>query len=107
MTLQVIEKIDGNNLTIQGVSGPVFNFSSFDFLSFGQDASIKKAAKDALDFYGCGSCGPRGFYGTIDKHLNLEDAIAKFMGTQVCISIGLFSHCLMHSGNPLGGYLLL
>lgn len=26
-----------------------------------------------------GSCGPRGFYGTIDVHLHLEEALAKFM----------------------------
>jgi len=66
------------------------NLASFDFLSFGQDVSIKKAAKDALDYYGCVSCGPRGFYGTIDQHLNLEDAIAKFMDTQesICYSDG-------------------
>ncbi len=58
------------------------NVGSFDFLNLSQDLSIKKAAKDALEFYGCGSCGPRGFYGTIDQHLLFEQAIAKFMGTQ-------------------------
>ena len=36
--------------------------------------------------YGVGSCGPRGFYGTIDVHLELEDALAKFMGTEVRMS---------------------
>ena len=30
-----------------------------------------------------GACGPRGFYGTIDVHLALEERIARFMGTQV------------------------
>lgn len=33
----------------------------------------------------CGSCGPRGFYGTIDVHLELEDKIAKFCGTHDAI----------------------
>jgi len=28
-----------------------------------------------------GSCGPRGFYGTIDIHLKLEETLANFMGT--------------------------
>ncbi len=32
--------------------------------------------------YGVGSCGPRGFYGTIDVHLQLEERLAKYMGTQ-------------------------
>ena len=29
--------------------------------------------------YGVGSCGPRGFYGTVDVHLELEERLAKFM----------------------------
>ena len=36
--------------------------------------------------YGVGSCGPRGFYGTIDVHLELEEALAKFVGTEVRLS---------------------
>ena len=35
-----------------------------------------------INKYGVGSCGPRGFYGTIDVHLQLEDRLAKYMGTQ-------------------------
>lgn len=40
---------------------------------------------DALNKYGCGSCGPRGFFGTIDVHLELEARLAKFMGTEDAI----------------------
>lgn len=47
--------------------------------------SVKGAARAALLRYGCGSCGPRGFYGTIDAHLDLEDAIADHMGTEGAI----------------------
>jgi serine palmitoyltransferase len=42
---------------------------------------VKAAAHQALDKYGCGSCGPRGFYGTVDVHLKLEEAFADFCGT--------------------------
>ncbi|PIA39033.1 hypothetical protein AQUCO_02700304v1 [Aquilegia coerulea] len=35
----------------------------------------------ALEKYGVGSCGPRGFYGTIDVHLDCEARVAKFLGT--------------------------
>ena len=47
--------------------------------------SVKGAARAALARYGCGSCGPRGFYGTIDAHLDLEDAIADHMRTDGAI----------------------
>jgi serine palmitoyltransferase len=46
---------------------------------------VKEASYAALDRYGCGSCGPRGFYGTIDVHLQLEQAIADFCGTDDAI----------------------
>lgn len=32
-----------------------------------------------------GSCGPRGFYGTIDVHLELEGRLAKFLGAEEAI----------------------
>lgn len=88
--LQVIEKYDGDYLHIRGIDRKVLNTGSFDFLGFSQDESIKQVARNALDKYGCGSCGPRGFYGTIDQHLILEKDIADFMGTQeaICYSDG-------------------
>lgn len=42
-------------------------------------------AEAAARQYGIGSCGPRGFYGTIDCHLQLEDDLAKFMQVEEAI----------------------
>ena len=105
--------MDANYLKVKGIRNPVLNVSSFDFLGLSSEPNIKAKANAALDYYGCGSCGPRGFYGTIDQHLMFEDAIAKFMGTEVC--------CLCSSSHVLfliltiifdckcliGGYFLL
>ena len=57
--------------------------STYDFFGSSQLKDLRKASSDALHKYGCGSCGPRGFYGTIDVHLALEAAVAKFMNTEV------------------------
>lgn len=46
---------------------------------------VKVASLEALDRYGCGSCGPRGFYGTIDVHLHIEKNIATFLHTEDAI----------------------
>lgn len=81
--INVIEKIEDNYLLIRGVKGRVLNLNSFDFLGFGHLPQVKTAAKETLEKYGCGSCGPRGFYGTIDLHLEFEREIAAFMGTEV------------------------
>jgi len=67
----------------------VLNFATHDYLGLSSAASspnmdsdpIKQVAKTALLTYGCGSCGPRGFYGTIDAHLDLENDMAAFTNT--------------------------
>jgi serine palmitoyltransferase len=60
--------------------------ASYDFLGMGAaNQQMKEAAKAALTTYGCGSCGPRGFYGTVDVHLDLERQISKFCQTEDAI----------------------
>ncbi|EIE21834.1 PLP-dependent transferase, partial [Coccomyxa subellipsoidea C-169] len=61
------------------------NMVSFNFLGVAGDAKIKEDARNTINKYGVGSCGPRGFYGTIDVHLDLEERLARFMGTQESI----------------------
>lgn len=65
----------------------VLNMSSHDFLgmSSASDSSIRSVSRQTLKKYGCGSCGPRGFYGTVDVHLELESKIAQFCGTDSAI----------------------
>lgn len=63
----------------------VLNFCNFDFLGMQTSPALKEASEAALNKYGCGSCGPRGFYGTIDAHLHLEDRISKFTKTDAAI----------------------
>ena len=50
---------------------------------------ITAAAIDKLKEVGCGTCGPRGFYGTTTDHLQLEKTIAEFLGTDAAI---VYSH---------------
>jgi serine palmitoyltransferase len=38
-----------------------------------------------IDSYGVGTCGPRGFYGTLDIHQSLEDDLAKFFASESSI----------------------
>ena len=86
---------------IDGIETPVLNLSSFDFLNLSQDPDSKEICKKTLMKYGVGSCGPRGFYGTIDVHLEFEKAIAEHMGVQVydliLFFLFLFSLLLFYS----------
>ena len=81
----VVEGYPGpNEVTVGGKSK--LNFLSYDFLGLGARPELKAAAKATLDEYGCGSCGPRGFYGSVMPHLEVEGAVAEFLGTEGAIS---------------------
>lgn len=58
------------------------NLASFNFMGLMNRNSIKEKAIDALRKYGVGSCGPPGFYGTLDCHMELEASIAEFLGVE-------------------------
>ncbi|PWZ05019.1 Long chain base biosynthesis protein 1a [Zea mays] len=59
----------------------VVNFASANYLGLIGNEKIIDSCISSLEKYGVGSCGPRGFYGTIDVHLDCESKIAKFLGT--------------------------
>ncbi len=44
--------------------------------------TTQAACAATIDKYGVGACGPRGFYGTIDVHLDLEARLSQFLSTQ-------------------------
>jgi len=67
-------------VTLEGYDEPKLNFTTFDFLGLSGDPVLKDSARKALTKYGCGSCGPRGFYGTIDLHVQLEQSLARYFG---------------------------
>lgn len=88
----VVQSQQGKHLLVsynrdgmEGESRQVVNFCNFDFLGMQTSSELKKASETALNKYGCGSCGPRGFYGTIDTHLQLEECIAHFTKTDAAI----------------------
>lgn len=87
------EELDDEVAILNSSAGPtaiingkeVLNMSTFNFLGFAQDDEIQEACKKAILKYGVGACGPRGFYGTIDVHLDLEKRISEVMGTEEAI----------------------
>merc|ERR1712146_793178 len=75
----VLEKKVGNHVFTQGLEkknakageakNSAISFGSYDFLGMSAREELREVTKMTLDKYGCGSCGPRGFYGSIDSHV--------------------------------------
>jgi len=76
----VVEGPPSGHITVNKRS--LLNLATTNFLGLVTDSHVKQAASEALKKYGCGACGPRGFYGTIDVHLKLEKELAAFMNTE-------------------------
>ncbi|KAF8388614.1 hypothetical protein HHK36_027291 [Tetracentron sinense] len=85
----VLESAAGPHTVINGKE--VVNFASANYLGLIGHEKLLESCTAALDKYGVGSCGPRGFYGTIDVHLDCEARIAKFLGApdSILYSYGL------------------
>ncbi|KAE8010125.1 hypothetical protein FH972_006516 [Carpinus fangiana] len=85
----VLESAAGPHTVVNGKE--VVNFASANYLGLIGHEKLLASCTTALEKYGVGSCGPRGFYGTIDVHLDCEARIAKFLGTpdSILYSYGL------------------
>lgn len=75
----------GTHILTTSSSTPLLNLSTFDFLCMSVSSTVKSASLETLKTYGCGSCGPRGFYGTIKPHLKLEEEFARVWGVNESI----------------------
>lgn len=85
--------------TVQG--DELMNLATTNFLGLATDSRVTARAQEVLKSYGCGSCGPRGFYGTTDVHLRAEDSIARFAGTNGAI---LYSHGAATSSSTIPAF---
>ncbi|KAJ7702833.1 serine palmitoyltransferase [Mycena rosella] len=63
----------------------IANLASYNFTGLAGKEIIKERAIETLRKYGLGSCGPPGFYGTLDVHMALERDIADFLGAEAAI----------------------
>lgn len=79
----VVTPISGTMVQIDGKN--VLNMVSLNFLGLAGQSNILEAASATIQKYGVGSCGPRGFYGTVDVHLELEQRLAAFLETEETI----------------------
>jgi len=75
--------------------------SVFDYLGLANSQRAIEASVDVVTSYGVGSCGPRGFYGTTDKHLLLEKRLANFMHSEAAI---IYSYGALTITSVLGPY---
>ncbi|EGG20760.1 serine C-palmitoyltransferase subunit [Cavenderia fasciculata] len=68
-----------NNVVSVNGKDNVLCMSRTNYLGLLSDPRLNEVAERTIRKYGVGSCGPRGFYGSIDVHLSLEKRLTQFM----------------------------
>ncbi len=63
----------------------VINLSSNNYLGLTTHKALRKAAIEAIRKYGAGAGAVRTISGTMSIHMELEEQIAKFKGTEACV----------------------
>jgi glycine C-acetyltransferase len=81
--LRRVEDDQGPTLLLDGRE--VINFSSNNYLGLANHPSLCKAAKEAIDRYGCGSGASRLISGNMTLHEELETKIAELKGTEAAL----------------------
>lgn len=92
----------GAEITL-GEGQKVLNFCANNYLGLSSHPTLIKASRQALDTYGYGMSSVRFICGTADLHLQLEEKIAGFFGTEDSI---LYAACFDANGGlfePLFG----
>jgi 8-amino-7-oxononanoate synthase len=77
---RVKERVDGSVATIDG--SETITYTSFDYLGMASDPQVAAAAKDAIDRFGTSASASRLVGGDTTVLKELDDAIARFQGTE-------------------------
>lgn len=89
----------GKRINVDGVD--CLNLATHNYLGLLEDKQIEEASIKSLRKYGVGSCGPRGFYGTVDVHLELEERLAKFTNTEDAV---VYSYAFSTIASAIAAY---
>ena len=82
------------------VNDSQLNICNYDIHNFENSEQRKEKLIKIIEEYGCGSCGPRNFYGGTLEHVGLEEEIKKIYNTNEAIVIS-YGHNLMSSVIPV------
>ena len=80
---------------IRVATGEVINFCANNYLGLASDPQIVQAAHEALERWGYGMASVRFICGTQSIHVELEEAISGFLGTEATI---LYNSCFDANG---------
>jgi glycine C-acetyltransferase len=92
---RLIASPQGAWVTMQGAEKPVLNLCANNYLGLADHPALEAAARNAMETHGYGMASVRFICGTQDLHRQLEQRLARFLGTDDSI---LFAACFDANG---------
>jgi glycine C-acetyltransferase len=83
--LNFLDSPQGARVTMEG-RGEVLILSSNNYLGLANEPSVVEAGMDGLERFGAGTASVRFICGTFTVHRDLEEALARFVGTEASMS---------------------
>ncbi|MFD2830520.1 glycine C-acetyltransferase [Corticicoccus populi] len=91
-----INVVSGANGAVINVEGQeLINLSSNNYLGLATNEKLKEVAKSAVDSHGVGAGAVRTINGTLDLHVELEETLARFKGTEAAVAFQSGFNCNM------------
>ncbi|XP_039176407.1 serine palmitoyltransferase 3 isoform X1 [Crotalus tigris] len=92
--IDLLERVsDDNNWTFRftgRIIKNVINMGSYNYLGFAEtDQNALKTVNSVLNNYGTGICSTSQEMGNLDKHIELENTVAQFLGVEAALSFGM------------------
>lgn len=91
--INVVTGPNGPKINIEG--NELINLSSNNYLGLATHEKLKEVAKQAIDTHGVGSGAVRTINGTLDLHVDLENKLAEFKGTEAAVAFQSGFNCNM------------
>ncbi|WP_047980570.1 glycine C-acetyltransferase [Ornithinibacillus contaminans] len=88
-----VQGANGAKISINGKQ--LINLSSNNYLGLATDERLKQVAKAAVESHGVGAGAVRTINGTLNLHIELEQKLAEFKGTEAVISYQSGFNCNM------------
>jgi 8-amino-7-oxononanoate synthase len=79
---RVVESAAGVNIVVEG--RPMVMMSTNEYLGLARHPKVIAAARQALEQWGASACGSRLANGSRAYHIELEEALAAFLGKEAC-----------------------
>lgn len=91
--IDLVDRVSYDNnwtFTMPGTVTKAINMGSYNYLGFAENSGpVVDEVERSIKRYGSGTCSSRHELGTLAIHQELEELMARFLGVEACLTVGM------------------